>query len=173
MTDAPECPAVGAGCPGPGQEMNMKKLSELLSEKRIVIDFKAGGKKEAMERLLDHAVEPAERAPLLQSLLEREDLGSTGIGSGVAVPHVRVDSVDAPVVVFGRSAKPVAFDAVDGEPCSLFFLVLGPTKQDAQEAYLHAMAKISRLMRQAPVRDRLMKAATAADAMVAVRAGEG
>jgi mannitol/fructose-specific phosphotransferase system IIA component (Ntr-type) len=150
----------------------MKKLYELMSEKKVVLDFRAGSKKEAMERLIDPVAGGAAKTAILASLMEREELGTTGIGFGVAVPHVRQDSITEPVVVFGRSAKPLDFDAMDGAPCSLFFLVMGPVKSDAQESYLHAMAKISRLMRQPQNRERLMKAASVADVMTVVREGE-
>jgi len=159
-------PEIAAG------ERRMKKLVELMSEKRVVLDFRAGNKKEAMERLIEPVAEGAARPAMLAALMEREELGTTGIGFGVAVPHIRADSVTEPVVVFGRSAKPLDFDAMDGSPCSLFFLVMGPTVSDAQETHLHAMAKISRLMRQPQNRERLIKAGSPAEVLTIAREGE-
>jgi len=154
------------------EDRKMKKLGELLNERCVVLDFKAADKKEALERIIAPVAGAYDAAALLKALIEREALGSTGIGSGVAVPHVRLESVKEPVIVLGRSAKPVAFEAIDDEPCSLFFLVLGPAAKDAQEAYVGAMAKISRLMRQQAVRDRIMKAASPADVLAAIRSAE-
>lgn len=141
------------------------KLTDSLTEQRIVLDVEAKTKADIVGALVDCVVNGYERQTLLDAIMEREKLGSTGIGHGVAVPHVRLDSVTAAEVVFGRSTQPVDFEALDDEPCSLFFLVLGPTSQDAQEKYLQTMAKISRLMRKADVREALTSAGTPAEAL--------
>jgi PTS system nitrogen regulatory IIA component len=148
------------------------KLSEMLDARRIRLDFKAAGKREAMEALLQPIAGDFDAGALLAALLQREELGSTGVGYGVAVPHVRLDSVDRAVVVFGRSARPVEFDAVDDAPCSLFFLVVGPSRKEAQEEYLQAMAKISRLMRDPAVRGKLMTVTSPADVVETLRQKE-
>ena len=145
------------------------KLSELMLEDKIVLDFKARNKKEVIDALVETVVNGFDREKVLSALLEREELGSTGVGNGVALPHVRMESVHTPVVVFARSHKPVDFGAIDGVPCSLFFLVLGPTGQVPQEEYLQAMAKISRLMRDPIAREKLNKVSTAGEAVDAIR----
>ncbi len=136
------------------------KLSEMFDDGKILVDIKAKNKKELLGALLDIVVNGYNRDELLDSLYEREELGSTGIGHGVAVPHIRLDSVTEPVVVFGKSAEPIDFDAMDDEPCSLFFLIVGPTSSEAQDKYLQLMAKISRLMRTQSVRTALNAATT-------------
>lgn len=131
------------------------KLSEMFDDSRIKVNFKASDKKSVLRELIDMVVNGYDRDELLESIYEREELGSTGIGYGVAVPHIRLDDIQEPVIAFGKLAQPVDFDALDDEPCSLFFLILGPTGADAQNQYLKVMAKISRLMRNKAVRDAL------------------
>ncbi len=148
------------------------KLSESLNADRIVLDFDAKKKEDAIGALADPVVNGYDRDTILNEIIEREKLGSTGVGQGVAIPHVRMAEVMEPAVVFGRSAKPVDFDAIDDEPCSLFFLVLGPTSADAQDGYLKTMAKISRLMRSADVRSKLASVATADEVIEIIAANE-
>jgi len=148
------------------------KLSESLNADRIVLDFDARKKEDAIGALVDPVVNGYDRDAILTEILEREKLGSTGVGQGVAIPHVRMSAVEEPAVVFGRAARPIDFEAIDDEPCSLFFLVLGPTSADAQDAYLKTMAKISRLMRSADVRSKLASAATEDDVIEIIAANE-
>lgn len=148
------------------------KLSNSLSADRIVLDFEAKKKEDAIGALVDPVVNGYDRDAIIKEILEREALGSTGVGQGVAIPHVRMDAVDEPAVVFGRAAKPIDFEAIDDEPCSLFFLVVGPTSADAQDAYLKTMAKISRLMRNADVRTQLASAAGERDVIDVIAANE-
>ena len=144
------------------------KLTELLKEQRIALDVEAKTRDEMIGKLVDLVVNGYDRQAVLDAIMEREKLGSTGIGHGVALPHVRLDAVNAAEIAFGRSTRPVDFDAIDDEPCSLFFLVLGPTSQDAQEKYLQTMAKISRLMRNAEIREALGAAATPSAALAVI-----
>lgn len=148
------------------------KLSETLNADRIVLDFDAKTKADAIGALVDPVVNGYDQDTILNEILEREKLGSTGVGQGVAIPHVRMAAVEEPAVVFGRSTKPVDFEAIDDEPCSLFFLVLGPTSADAQDLYLKTMAKISRLMRSADVRNKLASASTADEVIAIIAANE-
>jgi PTS system nitrogen regulatory IIA component len=82
---------------------------------------------------------------VLERIEEREKLGSTGFGRGVAIPHARIPELARPVAVFFRLAAPVAFDAADGMPVDLIFGLLSP--EQAGAAHLHALAAISRMMR--------------------------
>jgi len=148
------------------------KLTDLLSEQRIVLDVDAKSKQEIIGGLVALVVNGHDRQTLLDAILEREKLGSTGIGHGVAVPHVRLDAVETPEIAFGRTTRPLDFEALDDEPCSLFFLILGPTRKDAQDAYLQVMAKISRLMRHAEIRAALTAASTPADALAVLAENE-
>ena len=86
-----------------------------------------------------------EASNVLERIEERERLGSTGFGRGVAIPHARIDGLGRPVAVFLRLEAPVAFDAADGMPVDLVFGLLSP--EQAGAAHLHALAAISRMMR--------------------------
>lgn len=148
------------------------KLANLLSEQRMVLDMDVKTKEDAIGKLVDLMANGYDRQGLVEAIMEREKLGSTGIGHGVAVPHVKLDAVDTTEIAFGRSARPVDFEAIDDEPCSLFFLILGPTRQEAQEKYLQTMAKISRLMRHAEIRKALASAGTPAEALAVIAENE-
>jgi len=149
------------------------KLSEMIKSENIILAFDAKNKTEAIGALVGPVVNGFDKAKLVESILEREKLGSTGVGHGVAVPHVRIDEVTSPAVVFGRSSTPVDFNSIDDMPCTLFFLVLGATNQESQDIYLKTMAKISRLMRDAGVRDALKAAVDSAAVIAAISGGEG
>ena len=87
-------------------------------------------------------------------LLEREGLGSTGIGEGIAIPHGKLPELDRVVAVFGRSVQGVDFDAMDGEPVHLFFLLMAP--ENAASDHLKALARISRLLKTKQFRQELL-----------------
>ena len=93
---------------------------------------------------------------VLEALEERERLGSTGFGFGVAIPHARIEGIKRPVCVFFRLATAVAFDSADGMPVELVFGLLSPAQSGA--THLHALAAISRMMRDEHMRDRLAAA---------------
>ena len=103
--------------------------------------------------------------PVLDAVIEREKLGSTGVGHGVAIPHARTDLVDQVCGVFARLKQPVDFDAVDGRPADLIFLLLAP--EDAGAEHLKALAQVSRLFRREDIR-RSLRAAPDAQAMTVI-----
>jgi PTS system nitrogen regulatory IIA component len=92
------------------------------------------------------------------SVMERERLGSTGVGEGVAIPHARVDGIDAPIGGFMRLTSGVDFEAIDDRPCDLIFMLLAPLSAGAD--HLRALAQVSRVFRQSAVRDALREATT-------------
>lgn len=98
---------------------------------------------------------------LLRLLLERETLGSTGIGDGIAIPHCKSPLLETPVLLFGRSETGVDFSAVDGRPVHLFFLLVVP--EGAAGLHLKLLARISRLLKEPSVRSRLMTASTSGE----------
>lgn len=147
------------------------KLSEMLNKDQIILDFKADDKADIIRLLVDN-LQGVDKDGLLEQLLEREELGSTGIGEGVAVPHVRLDSVDELHVVFGRPQKPVDYDAIDEEPCSFFFLVIGSDAPDGRQNYLQLMAKISRLMRNQSARDGIQSAPSGEEVLAVIADNE-
>ena len=92
----------------------------------------------------------------LSVLMEREKLGSTGIGEGIAIPHGKLAGLDNLIVCFGRSAAGIDFNAMDGNPVHLFFLLLAPENSAGQ--HLKALAKISRMLKDSRFRAKLMEA---------------
>ncbi|MCJ7593195.1 MAG: PTS sugar transporter subunit IIA, partial [Desulfobacterales bacterium] len=100
-----------------------------MEEANIIPDLKAKDKKGVLEELADAIAshEPSlDKNSLVKVLLERERLGSTGIGDGVAIPHGKFPAVTQPIISFGRSRKGLDFDSMDGEPAFLFFLLVAP-----------------------------------------------
>jgi nitrogen PTS system EIIA component len=106
------------------------------------------------------ALHGTDQATIAAGLAAREALGSTGFGRGVAIPHARVTGIHRPVAALLRLARPVDFNAADGEPVSLVFGLISPAQSGP--GHLHALASISRLMRNERVRDDLLSAADTA-----------
>lgn len=144
-------------------------LSSLIPTGGVVADLAASSRKQALLGL----AELAERAlgvparPVLDAVIERERLGSTGVGDGVAIPHARTDHVDRVCGVFARLKQPVDFDAVDGQPADLVFLLLAP--ENAGADHLKALAQVARFFRREDLR-RAVRAAPDADALAALLA---
>ncbi len=135
------------------------RLSEILKPECIISDLKAHDKKGALEELSGVITEQEpslNKGYLLQVLLERERLGSTGIGEGIALPHGKVHRLDRLLVSFGRSLKGLSFDSIDDQPAYLFFLLVAP--ENSAGAHLQALAKISRFLKDSTFRQRLMDA---------------
>jgi PTS system nitrogen regulatory IIA component len=95
---------------------------------------------------------------LVEVLFERERLGSTGIGEGIAIPHGKLDDLDQLALSFGRSAHGVDFESMDGKPVHLFFLLVAP--ENCPGIHLRALAKIARLLKNGSVRKRLASVET-------------
>ena len=107
-----------------------------------------------------------DRAKAIDVLQQREKLGSTGIGDGVAIPHGKVSELHELVVAFGRSRQGIAFDAIDGKPVHLFFLLLAPENSTGQ--HLKALAKISKMLKTPNFRKKLIDAKTGSDLFKAI-----
>jgi mannitol/fructose-specific phosphotransferase system IIA component (Ntr-type) len=136
-------------------------LSEFFEEDLFVSDVRARDKNGALQELVDALVNAGRIKDgdlLLQMLRQREQLGSTGIGRGVAIPHGRTLSIGRLTVVFGRSAEGIEFDAMDGKPVHLFFLTVAPP-QDRSNLYLPVLGKIVETVKSAKNRRRLLGAA--------------
>ena len=125
-----------------------------------VVDGLLAETKEGVLRELSEAI--CRRLPTLSPdrltaiLMEREGLGSTGIGEGVAIPHGKISGIDRLVAVFGRSREGVQFASLDGKPARLFFLILAP--ENSAGLHLKALARISRLLKDPRFRGRLLSA---------------
>lgn len=142
-------------------------LAEFLDFEAIKPALPAGTKRALLQQLANLAGSRLEVAPnaILQTLLEREKLGSTGLGQGVAIPHGKVEGLSQIYGLFVRLSEPVRYKAVDGAPVDLVFLLLSPP--DAGAEHLKALAAISRVIRHAPTLEK-MRGARSRDALAAV-----
>ena len=134
----------------------MQKIIDFLKEGAIVPDLKATDKESVIKELvtlLKDIGEISDQEKIVEIILEREKLGSTGIGQGIAVPHAKTDDVKQIVVAFGLSQKGVNFESLDEEPVYLIFLVLAPV--DATGMHLKLLAKIARLLKDKVFRNSL------------------
>jgi len=135
------------------------KISDTLKEGAIISELNATDKKAVLEELTGKLAEASgvNQEEMVRVLLERERLGSTGIGGGIAIPHGKLGTLKSLLMAFGRSRKGVEFDAMDGKPTHLFFLLLAP--EDSTGAHLKMLARISRSLKNSLFRERLMTAA--------------
>jgi len=143
------------------------EISEFLSPAGIVPSLKAGSKKQLLQELARHAAAIAgldERA-VFDVLLERERLGTTGVGNGVAIPHGKLPDIDRLHGFFARLDQPVPFDAIDDQPVDLVILLLAP--EGAGADHLKALAQVSRLLRDRNTCTKL-RGAESADAIYAL-----
>jgi PTS system nitrogen regulatory IIA component len=149
----------------------MMALSDLLPPDGVVTNLSASSRKQVIQSLAELAVRfcDAYTRDIVDAVLERERLGSTGVGDGVAIPHARVEGVDRVFGVFARLKTPVDFDAIDGRPTDLIVMLLAP--EDSSAEHLKALARISRLFRREDMRERLRGAADS-DALNAILGGE-
>jgi PTS system nitrogen regulatory IIA component len=136
------------------------KIIDLLDHNHILADLHATNKRGVLEELASTLVpgtEGLELQAVVEVLLDRERLGSTGIGDNIAIPHGKIPQLSQLLLAFGRSLKGVDFDSMDGKPSHLFFLLLAPSNSSG--LHLKALAKISRMLMNQAFRDSLMKAA--------------
>lgn len=137
-------------------------LSDLLTPERVKVPLVSQSKDEVLRELVMLAMPSAGEDTLeriVRAVLDREKLLSTGIGSGIAIPHGRTGEVDELILAAGVAPEPIAFDALDGKPVSLFFLLLGP--DSAAGAHVRALGRISRILRHESVREDLSHALNA------------
>lgn len=140
------------------------KLSEIFKPQSVICNLKANDKKGALEELSQAITdqEPSlSKRSLLQVLLEREKLGSTGIGDGIALPHGKLGELNHPLISFGRSVNGLDFDSIDEQPVYLFFLLIAP--ENSAGVHLTALAKISRMLKDTNFRRQLMEAKSRED----------
>jgi PTS system nitrogen regulatory IIA component len=136
-------------------------ITDLLTPERVIADLRVATGRELLTELARRAIPLLQASgvtqkAVVQALAERERLGSTGVGGGIALPHARIAGLAAPVGVFARLDHPVPYDAVDGEPVDLAFLILVPA--EAAGAHLKALACVSRRLREPGLADRLRRA---------------
>ena len=137
----------------------MIRLENILTPGRSLVDVRGGSKKRVLEQianLIGREVAELDSQTVFESLIAREKLGSTGFGNGIAIPHCRLANCTAPVSAVIHLSAPVDFDAIDGAPVDLLFVLLVP--QAATDAHLELLRQIASMLDRAEVRDRLRSA---------------
>lgn len=130
-------------------------LSSLLSEGVILPLSTATSRKQAIHTLCEALAETVgvSARTIEEAVMERERLGSTGVGEGVAIPHARIEGIEKPIGGYMRLSEGVDFEAIDDRPCDLIFMLLAPMNAGAD--HLRALAQVSRVLRQESVREAL------------------
>lgn len=149
------------------------RLSEMIAPEAVATELRGSTGEEAISELCDLlclAIGCEEKEKMFKLLMEREELGSTAIGHGVALPHARVVNLDGFHVALGLSKKGVDFHASDRSFSHIVFLLVGP--KDASGFYLKALARIARLARDEALRNRLLKCKSAEAVVAAIQEAE-
>ncbi len=138
------------------------EIADLLSPDAVVAHLRAANKKQVLQEMAHRAAQltrlPERR--IFDTLMEREKLGSTGMGQGIAIPHGRIQGIQKMTGLFAQLDHPVDFDSMDDQPVDLVFLLLAP--EDAGADHLKALARVSRLLRNQAVCEKLRGAPQAA-----------
>lgn len=135
------------------------RILDFLDKESIELDITAKTKKEVIEELVELLAKKnviLDKKATLDSLFEREELGSTGVGQGIAIPHSKTKGVKDLVAAFGVSKEGVDFDALDGEPVNIFFLLLAP--EGAAGLMLKALARVSNFLKNKYYRRKILEA---------------
>lgn len=138
------------------------KILDILAPEAVIPALRATTKSDVLQEiatLLATLHPEIDRARLVQVLQDREALGSTAIGEGIAIPHGKLSGVPNVIAAFARSEPGLDFDSLDGKPTRLFFLLVAP--EDSAGAHLKALARVSRLLKDKAFRDRLAAGGTA------------
>ena len=134
------------------------KISDILKKEHIIKELDSRDKKNVLDELssfLENEGEITNKENLLAALIGREKLGSTGIGENVAIPHAKISEIDKIITVFGRSKNGVEFESLDQKPVNFIFLVIAPENSTSQ--HLKALARISRLFKNASLRESVLR----------------
>lgn len=142
-------------------------LPDLLSADTVLGSLSATNRKQALQIISEAAASRLglDSRIIFDAVMERERLGSTGVGDGVAIPHARLEGLDQVFGLFAKLKSPIEFDAIDGRPVDLVFLLLAPETSGAE--HLKALARISRVFRREDIRSHL-RATETRDGMVAI-----
>lgn len=132
-------------------------LTDLLSPDAVISPLRANSKKQALLELSQHAASLTglSERELYESLLQRERLGSTGIGDGIAIPHGRMPGIGRLVGLFARLDKPIDFESLDGQPVDIVFVLIAP--EGAGADHLKALARVARVLRNQAVLEQIRK----------------
>jgi len=148
-------------------------LSNLIKEELIILNLSSRERMGAIKEMIDRLKEAGKIASgidFLNIIAEREQLKTTGIGDGVAIPHARTNAVGDLVIAFGRSREGIDFKSIDGQPVHLIFMLASPA-YDASR-YLNALARICTLLRQKSFRESLIEAENVRNIMEAIKEAE-
>ena len=134
------------------------KILDVLETEAVLVGLNATDKKGVLDELVRPIASPAGLDPeeLVRILMERERLGSTGIGGGIGIPHGKIKTLDSLVLGFGLSRKGVDFESMDGRPTHIFFLLITP--ENSTGLHLKLLARISRILKNDPFKEKLIKA---------------
>ena len=137
------------------------KILDILHPDAILPDLKSQDKKGVLEEIVIPIAALTRMNPkdLLRVLMDREQLGSTGIGEGIGIPHGKIKGLDSMIIGFGLSKRGVEFDSIDGRPAHIFFTLITPEKSTG--LHLKLLARLSRILKNDGFRSRLMKASSA------------
>ena len=149
------------------------KISDHLKLEAIMMEMRAKEKIAAINELVAHMVKNklvSDGKEFIKALAKRENLESTGIGDGIAIPHARTNAVEDLVLAFARSPKGIDFSSIDGKPSHIIFLIASPEGKKSE--YILALAKLSRLLRKRAVRDLLRQAKDPVEIMDIIKKNE-
>ena len=143
------------------------QISDLLSPEGVLSSLKVKDKKQLLQQLADKAsqITRVPQSRILETLIERERLGTTGVGQGIAIPHGRLTEIKKITGIFAKLETPIEYEAVDNQPVELVFMLLAPEGSGAD--HLKALARVSRLLRNQTACDKLRKT-TSSEALYAI-----
>ena len=144
------------------------KILDILNKEAIIADLKATDKKGVLEELGANAAGPAgiNLKEIVRVLMERERLGSTGIGGGIGIPHGKLKDLESLILGFGLSRKGVDFESMDNRPTHIFFLLLTP--ENSTGLHLKLLARISRILKNEPFKEKLLEAKNREEILTAI-----
>ncbi len=149
------------------------KIYEILPENQILLNLKSRTKEESLKEivtLMESSPHILDKDDLLENIMERERLETTGIGDGIALPHARTDSVDQLVIGFGRSEEGIEYDSLDGKLVHILFFIAAPKTSSTK--VLKVLAKISRLLSKKNFREALLAVDTKQEIQELLRSRE-
>lgn len=167
-------PAFGSSALPPRDVLVIKKMNivDVLQKEAIIVDLKATDKKGAIEELVAPVARIAgvEQEEMVRVLMDRERLGSTGIGDGIGIPHGKLKKLDSLALGFGISRKGVDFESMDNRPTHIFFLLITP--ENSTGLHLKLLARISRILKSESTKEQLLSAADADEINSIIREAE-
>lgn len=132
-------------------------IFDILKKESVILNLKADSKEEIINELTcSLKTLKDKKKKIMAALLERESLGSTGIGDNIAIPHAKISGISKIIAAFGRTNRGVAFNSLDGKPVNFIFLIVAP--ENSAGAYIKVLARISKLLKNVSLRKSLLKA---------------